>query len=167
MGTGRADSPTTDSSTASQHEPSTIFFLSEADVAASINQAEVTAAVEAGFASLAAEQAFNLPVVRRKLDHENAIFGFKSAFDRAAPALGIKAGGLWPGNRARGMPNHQSTIMLFDPESGAPAALVCGTCLTALRTAAGSALSVRYLTREDARTLAITAFIPPGTAPSG
>ncbi|MEO1078641.1 MAG: ornithine cyclodeaminase family protein [Pseudomonadota bacterium] len=158
------ESPGADSASGEWIEPGTIYFLSEADVVASVTQADVTAAVEVGFASLAAGQAFNFPVVRRKLDHENAIFGFKSAFDRAAPTLGIKAGGLWPGNRERGVPNHQSTIMLFDPASGAPAALVCGTYLTALRTAAASALSVRYLARDDARTLAITAAGGQGEA---
>lgn len=135
----------------------TIFFLSERDVAESVTQESVTGAIEACFASLAANTAFNFPVVRKPLSYSDAIFGFKSGFDRRGPSLGIKAGGLWPGNKSRGLANHQSTIMLFDPDSGAPAALVCGTYLTALRTASASALSVRYLARADAETLAITA----------
>lgn len=137
--------------------PGTIFFLSESDVRACVAQTEVNAAIEACFASLAANDAFNFPVVRQALGHAHAVFGFKSAFDRREPALGIKAGGLWPGNRQRGIPNHQSTIVLFDPASGAPAALVCGTYLTALRTAAASAISVRHLARRDARVLGISA----------
>ncbi|MEM8941769.1 MAG: ornithine cyclodeaminase family protein [Pseudomonadota bacterium] len=135
----------------------TIYFLSENDVVDSVNQKEVNEAIEACFSSLAAEDAFNFPVVRQALGYSDAIFGFKSGFDLRGPSLGIKAGGLWPGNKARGLANHQSTIVLFDPDSGAPAALICGTYLTALRTASASALSVRYLARENVQTLGVTA----------
>lgn len=137
--------------------PGTIFFLSESDVRDCVTQGEVNEAIEACFSSLAADDAFNFPVVRQALGYSDAIFGFKSGFDQRGPSLGIKAGGLWPGNRERGLANHQSTIMLFDPDSGAPAALVCGTYLTALRTAAASAISLRYLARDDARILGVTA----------
>ena len=137
--------------------PGTIFFLSENDVRACVTQRDINAAIEACFVSLAAGDGFNFPVVRQALGYGEAVFGFKSAFDRRGPSLGIKAGGLWPGNRQRGTPNHQSTIVLFDPESGAPAALICGTYLTALRTAAASAISVRYLARQDAKTLGVSA----------
>ena len=132
-----------------------IRFLSEADVRRVVTQSSVTAAIEVLYRAIGEGRARNFPVVREPLGHADAIFGFKSGFDSAAPALGVKAGGLWPGNRARGLPNHQSTIVLFDPDSGAPSALVCGTYLTALRTAAASALSIRYLARREARVLGI------------
>jgi alanine dehydrogenase len=32
--------------------------------------------------------------------------------------LGLKAGGYWPHNRRRGIINHQSTVFLFDPDTG-------------------------------------------------
>jgi ornithine cyclodeaminase len=104
---------------------------------------------------MAAGAAANFPVVRERLGHADAIFGFKSGIDRTGPTLGVKAGGLWPGNRARGLANHQSTILLFDCDSGAPLALVRGTWLTALRTAAASAISIRHLARPDATVLGI------------
>ncbi|MEM1110301.1 MAG: ornithine cyclodeaminase family protein [Pseudomonadota bacterium] len=134
-----------------------ITFLSESDIKAVVNQSDMTNAMEECYASLANGSAFNFPVVRQGLNYQDAVFGFKSGFDTSKPALGIKAGGLWPGNRSLGLPNHQSTIMLFNPDSGAPSALVCATYLNALRTAAASALSVRHLARPDARVLGITA----------
>jgi len=73
--------------------------------------------------------------------------------DRASGSLGVKAGGYFPGNADRGIPNHQSTVMLFDPESGRPVALVGGNLLTALRTAAASAISIDRLARPEARVL--------------
>ncbi len=69
--------------------------------------------------------------------------------------LGVKAGGYFPGNADKGMINHQSSVFLFDPETGSPQAMVGGNLLTALRTAAASALSIDRLARKDARTLGI------------
>lgn len=132
-----------------------MYYVSEKAVEQSVTQADITAAIERVFISLAKEDAANFPVVREKLNYADAIFGFKSGFDRSVPALGVKAGGLWPGNRAKGLANHQSTIVLFDPETGGPHALVRGTYLTALRTAAASALSIRHLSREGAATLGL------------
>ncbi|MEM7663174.1 MAG: ornithine cyclodeaminase family protein [Pseudomonadota bacterium] len=120
-----------------------------------ISQEQVTSAIRDVFVALADEAAFNFPVVRDKLDYKDAIFGFKSGFDRSGPTLAVKAGGLWPANRAAGLPNHQSTIVLFDSDTGGPHALVRGTYLTALRTAAASALSIRALAREDVTTLGL------------
>jgi ornithine cyclodeaminase/alanine dehydrogenase-like protein (mu-crystallin family) len=67
--------------------------------------------------------------------------------------LGCKLVSLFPGNRDR--PTHQAAIMLFDPATGTPVALMDGTYVTAARTAAASALAARLLARPDARVLAI------------
>jgi ornithine cyclodeaminase len=53
------------------------------------------------------------------------------------------------------LPTHQAVVVVFDAESGEPLALLDGTSITTLRTAAGSALSAELLAREDAATLAI------------
>lgn len=132
-----------------------MYYVSENTVETTISQEQVTAAIRDVFVALADDAAFNFPVVRDKLDYKDAIFGFKSGFDRSGPTLAVKAGGLWPGNRAAGLPNHQSTILLFDSDTGGPHALVRGTYLTALRTAAASALSIRALAREDSKTLGL------------
>ena len=62
---------------------------------------------------------------------------------------------LFEGNTGTDLPTHQAAIAVFDPERGSLAALMDGTYITATRTAAGAALSVRTLAREDARVLAI------------
>jgi ornithine cyclodeaminase len=110
-------------------------------------------AVEAVFAAMAAGAATNFPVVREAIGHADALYGFKSGFDRQSLALGLKSGGYWPGNAGRGLTNHQSTVVLFDADTGRPRALVGGNLLTALRTAAASAVSVRHLARPDAAVL--------------
>ncbi|MCY0150579.1 ornithine cyclodeaminase family protein [Hoeflea sp. G2-23] len=110
-------------------------------------------AVEAVFAAMARGDARNFPVVREALGHADALYGFKSGFDRAGLALGLKSGGYWPGNMAKGLTNHQSTVVLFDPDTGQPSALVGGNLLTALRTAAASAVAIKRLARKDAKVL--------------
>jgi alanine dehydrogenase len=132
-----------------------MLYISEQAVIDLVDQATVNRAVESVYAAMASGDAVNFPVVRETLGYADAIFGFKSGFDRSVPALGVKAGGLWPGNRAKGIANHQSTIVLFDCETGSPSALVRGTYLTALRTAAASAISIRHLARADATVLGI------------
>jgi len=67
--------------------------------------------------------------------------------------LGCKLVTLFPGNTDR--PTHQALIALFDPDTGTPAALMDGTYITAMRTAAAAALATRLLARPDARVLAI------------
>lgn len=112
------------------------------------------AAVEQVFAAMAAGDAWNFPVVREAIGHEEALYGFKGGFDRSGGALGLKAGGYWPHNlENRGLINHQSTVFLFDPDTGQAKAMVGGNLLTALRTAAASSVSIKHLARKDARVI--------------
>ena len=110
-------------------------------------------AVEAVFAAMAKGDAWNFPVVREAIGYADALYGFKSGFDRAGLSLGVKSGGYWPGNSKKGLTNHQSTVFLFDPDSGQLQALVGGNYLTAVRTAAASSVSIAHLARNDAKVL--------------
>jgi len=111
-------------------------------------------AVEGVFAAMAAKDAYNFPVIREAIGHEDALYGFKGGFDKAGMALGLKAGGYWPHNLAKhDLINHQSTVFLFDPDTGKVRAMVGGNLLTALRTAAASSVSIKHLARKDAKVM--------------
>ncbi len=110
-------------------------------------------AVSDVFAAMARGEASNFPVVREALEHAGAVYGFKGGFDKAGLVLGLKAGGYWPGNADRGLTNHQSTVCLFDPDTGRLTALVGGNYLTALRTAASSSVSIAHLSRKESKVL--------------
>lgn len=112
-------------------------------------------AVAAGFGAMARGDARNYPVVREVVGHANAVYGVKAGADIAAPFLGLKAGGYWPGNLAKGLTNHQSSTLLFDPETGRASALVSANYLTGVRTGAASAIATRALSRADASVLGI------------
>jgi ornithine cyclodeaminase/alanine dehydrogenase-like protein (mu-crystallin family) len=72
-----------------------------------------------------------------------------------APAFGLKAVCVMPGNPARGLDAHQGVVMLSDGETGEVRAVVNASAITAIRTAAVSAVATRLLAREDARVLAV------------
>lgn len=127
-------------------------IVPEALIAGLVSPEDAFAAIEAVFAAMSRGEARNFDVVREALG-EGRQYGFKSGLDRAGGQLGVKAGGYFPGNAARGIINHQSTVFLFDPETGRPVAMVGGGLLTALRTAAASAISIDRLARPEARVL--------------
>lgn len=130
-----------------------MLIVSEETCKAVVGRADAFTAVESVFAAMAREDAYNFPVIREAIGHADALYGFKSGFDRAGLTLGLKSGGYWPGNMDKGLTNHQSTVFLFDPDTGQLQALVGGNYLTALRTAAASSVSIRHLARKDARVL--------------
>ena len=130
-----------------------LLIVSEEICEQVIRRPDAFSAVEAVFGAMARGDAYNFPVVREAIGHADALYGFKSGFDRAGMVLGVKAGGYWPGNMAKGLTNHQSTVCLFDPDTGRLTALVGGNYLTALRTAASSAVSIAHLARKDAKVL--------------
>jgi len=118
-----------------------------------IGREDAFEAVEAVFGAMARGDAYNFPVIREAIGYADALYGFKSGFDKAGLSLGLKSGGYWPGNMEKGLTNHQSTIFLFDPDTGQLKALVGGNYLTAVRTAASSSVSIAHLARKDARVL--------------
>jgi len=67
----------------------------------------------------------------------------------------VKLVSVFPHNHDRGLPSHQALIALFDETDGRPLAVMDGTAITAMRTGAASALSVRLLAPSNARVLAV------------
>ena len=131
-----------------------MIIVPEAAIADILTRADAFIAVEQIFASMSAGDAYNFPVIREAIGHEDALYGFKGGFDGKGMSLGLKAGGYWPHNlERRGLINHQSTVFLFDPDTGKVAAMVGGNLLTALRTAAASSVSIKHLARKDAKVM--------------
>ncbi len=131
-----------------------MLIVPEREIADLMTREAAFEAVEKVFAAMAAGDAYNFPVVREAIGHEDALYGFKGGFDRAGLTLGLKAGGYWPNNlEKRSIINHQSTVFLFDPDTGKAKAMVGGNLLTALRTAAASSVSIKHLARDDAKVI--------------
>ncbi len=71
------------------------------------------------------------------------------------PVFALKSLCVMPGNPARGLDSHQGTVTLFDGATGVPTAILDASAVTAVRTAAVSAVATRVLARADASVLAI------------
>ncbi len=72
--------------------------------------------------------------------------------------FGAKLISVFPENFARGIQSHQGLVILFDPENGAPVCVVHAGEITAIRTAAASAVATDALARKDARLMAILGY---------
>ena len=121
-----------------------LLIVSEDACKAVIDRPSAFVAIENVFAAMSRGDAYNFPVIREAIGYADALYGFKSGFDRAGKSLGLKSGGYWPGNASKGLTNHQSTIFLFNPDNGKLRALVGGNYLTAVRTAAASSVSIAH-----------------------
>jgi ornithine cyclodeaminase len=69
--------------------------------------------------------------------------------------FGAKLISVFQGNAAQGKQSHQGLVVLFDSRSGAPVCIVHAGEITAIRTAAASAVATAALARSDARRLAL------------
>ncbi len=89
---------------------------------------------------------------------EGRLFGvMPGAMGDRAP-FGAKLISVFPENFSLGKQSHQGLVILFDPEGGAPVCVVHAGELTAIRTAAASAVATEVLARKDARRLALLGY---------
>ena len=79
--------------------------------------------------------------------------GFLNLDGRAYFAAKLNAN--FPGNPAKGLPTIRGAVILSDAEDGAPLAIMDSMSITALRTAAASAVAVKHLARSDCHTALI------------
>lgn len=148
--------------------------LSEDFVCRELSMQIVIALVEQAFAADARGNAVTFPAIVDHVGSARAHFGIKSGYLRlpatqavagqsgtteqaaAQEVLGLKAGGYWMLNQARhGLPNHRATMLLIDPETGGPLAVVSANTITRMRTAAAGAIAARHLARTDASTVTV------------
>lgn len=84
------------------------------------------------------------------------ILGLMPAYRRGdTPLFGLKEVCVFPGNPARGLDTHLGAVLLHSGETGELLAVMNASTITAIRTAAVSAVATRLLAREDAQTMAI------------
>ncbi len=132
-----------------------IRFIGAEEVRRRLSMEACIEAVEDAFRSLARGRAEQpLRTVIRLPGGENAFLS-KPAVLGDPPSLGAKLLTLFPGNTARGKPSHQGVVVVFDPVDGSLAAVVDAAPVTAIRTAAASAVATRLLALPDAGELAI------------
>jgi ornithine cyclodeaminase/alanine dehydrogenase-like protein (mu-crystallin family) len=89
---------------------------------------------------------------------EGRLFGIMPGAMGAHAPFGAKLISVFHENFARGIQSHQGLVILFDPETGAPVCALDAGEITAIRTAAASAVATDALARKDARRLALLGY---------
>ena len=89
---------------------------------------------------------------------EPRLFGIMPGAMAADGPYGAKLISISPDNFAKGLQSHQGLIVLFDPETDAPVCVVHAGEVTAIRTAAASAVATDALARADATRLAVLGY---------
>jgi ornithine cyclodeaminase/alanine dehydrogenase-like protein (mu-crystallin family) len=89
---------------------------------------------------------------------DGRLFGVMPGAMGAHAAFGAKLISVFHGNFARGVQSHQGLVVLFEPENGAPVCVLDAGEITAIRTAAASAVATDALARKDSRRLALLGY---------
>ena len=133
-----------------------LLVLNETDVAELLPMSECISVMEQALMALARGEAHQpLRTIFRPPEIYGVLAMMPSFSKGQSPLFGLKAICVFPGNAAIGKDAHQGGVLLFDGKDGELLALVNASAITAIRTAAVSALATRVLARKDAAELAI------------
>ncbi len=132
-----------------------MLIVSRAEVRELLDLEALIDTLAAALADLSAGRASMPERIAALVPEREALLAAMPGYVPSREALVAKLVTLFPLNVSTETPTHQALIVVFDPRTGSPEALLDGTEITAARTAACSALSVRLLAREDASVLCV------------
>jgi alanine dehydrogenase len=111
---------------------------------------QVFRALTLGETALPLRQVMGLP-------NQNGLLAMMPAYVNLAGnrSMGLKAISVFPGNQTTRYDSHQGVVLLFDVQNGRLLAIIDATTITAIRTAAVSAVATKLLALPEAGDLAI------------
>lgn len=132
------------------------LLLNKSTVAGLIDLDKVQSAVENGYKSLQNGNVVQPDFMTIVLPGTHTGFDFKGGMDLEGGYITIKSSsGGYADNPSLGLPTGMNTVYLYDASTSALKCILDGTYITGFRTAAAGAISIKYLARKDARTLAV------------
>jgi ornithine cyclodeaminase/alanine dehydrogenase-like protein (mu-crystallin family) len=133
-----------------------MLILNANDVVVALPIADAIAAMKRAFTSLQRQDIIMPPRTHMSLEKHNAISLIMPSYSGGDhEALTVKVVGIFPNNLQQGRDRILGAVMVFDPTTGAPVAVLDGASLTGLRTAAASGAATDFLARRDSQTLGI------------
>ncbi|OTP66345.1 ornithine cyclodeaminase family protein [Caballeronia sordidicola] len=131
-------------------------FLNRLDVERlELTDAEILAAVESALAAQGNRETVIEPRVHLiPKDSAEGHFNVLRGVIHPLGLAGVKVVGDFVNNYQRGLPSELAVLNLFDPETGAPKAILDATSITDMRTGAMTALGAKYLARKGSKVLA-------------
>lgn len=128
-----------------------MLILSHTDVQQAVSMRQAIEVMKDTFAQLSNNET-NVPLrLHIPIERHNGIGLFMPAYLHKTEALAVKIVGVHYDNPKRGLPLIHAVVIALDAETGRPLALIEGSSVTALRTAAGAGAATDFLAREDAR----------------
>ncbi len=134
-----------------------MLILNAHDVRETLPMAEAIDAMKRAFCALSAGRA-EVPLrAHLNVEPHDGVSLVMPAYvsDPDDEALAVKVVSLFDGNSRRGMARIQAAVLVLEPETGLPAAVLEGATLTAIRTGAASGAATDLLARGDSKTAAI------------
>jgi ornithine cyclodeaminase/alanine dehydrogenase-like protein (mu-crystallin family) len=132
-----------------------LIVLSQRDVVELLPMKECIGVMASALGALARGES-QVPLrTMMRLPNGRDIFAVMPAYVEGPAALGAKIISVFPGNHGTQLDSHQGAVLLFDAANGSLEAIMDATAITAIRTAAVSAVATRLLARKDADDLAI------------
>lgn len=126
--------------------------LAADDLRRALDMPGAIAAMEEAFGRLSAGRA-TVPTRVQVRTERGTTLAMAGSLEEAG--LAAKLVSVFPENRAEGLPALHGLVVVLDPLTGVPRAVMEGTWLTALRTGAASGLATRLLADEGASVLTI------------
>ncbi len=131
------------------------LFVNKEKIASLLPMEECIEVMEKMFLSLAAGECLQPLRNIMRLPDGSGVLGMMPGHAAKLGVMGIKVISVFHANSESGFPSHQGIIMLFDAKNGQPLMLFDALEITAIRTAAASAVATKLLSRENSSTLAI------------
>ena len=134
-----------------------VLYLSRSDVeAVQLPMVDIIQALEAMFKEKGNGKV-EMPPKPGIHTRPNAFIHAMPAYIPSLEAAGMKWVSGYPGNQAKGLPYISGLLILNDPETGVPLAVMDCTWITAKRTGAATALAAKYLARPESASVGIVA----------
>ncbi len=130
-------------------------WLTGEEIRALVSAGDLVPVMESALRAFSAGGVVQPPRTTLWVGEDRAFCGLMPAYVPEGSALGSKLVTYFTGNRARGLPTHFATILLLDPTTGAPLAVLDGAFITQVRTAAVSVVAARYLAAAPVRRMAV------------
>lgn len=131
------------------------LLIGQDDVRDLLPMSECIDAVRAALADLARGEGIQPLRPVMWLPEKVGALGMMPGYLASIDTMGIKTVSVFPGNAGTEYDSHQGTVMLFDAGNGRLEAVIDATEITAIRTAAASAVATDALARPDASVLAV------------
>ncbi len=132
-----------------------VLIVNQTDVVKLLPMKECITRMREAFEALGRGEALNPLRHVMALPDEKGWLGLMPAYSGDIDAMGLKVISIYPSNQGTRYDSHQGAVLLFEAKHGSLLAIMDASSITAIRTAAVSAVATDALARPEAGDLAI------------